>query len=217
MISAGWLESGRVHIGRRGRIGASAAAALTLALTLPLWAFPEPALAPRSWQLDFQHQAPRMIWVTSARGERWYMYMTYQVTNRTGQERLFVPEFTMATNQGDILPAGKGVAATVFASVKTRESNDLLVSPSQIVGQLLQGENNARESVAIWPVPKNDVDEISIFITGLTGETQVIAHPATGEDVVMAKSLMLDYDLPGSSNNFEGQPVQPRGKRWIMR
>ena len=55
----------------------------------------------------------------------------------------------------------------------------------------LQGEDNARESVAIWPAPKHDVNNISIFIGGLSGETHRMYKVTDGGDTPLKPGLFI--------------------------
>jgi hypothetical protein len=180
-------------------------------------AFPEPSSAPRDWHFDFTHSQPQPIAIRTAEGIRWFWYMSYKVVNNTGQDRLFIPEIVMASDQGDILPSGKNVPAGVFDAVKTRLGNRLLQNPIRVVGRLLQGEDNARESVAIWPAFDHDVDEVSIFVSGIDGETQVIQNPLTGDGVTVVKTLMVRYGMPGTGGSPQRQSIVPRGETWVMR
>ena len=181
-------------------------------------AFPEPKIVIKSWQYDFQHDPPRPIAVHGIGGTvRWYWYITYKVTNNTGEERLFVPEIMIYTNTGKIFPAGKDVPAVVFNVIKEHLENPLLENPAEIVGQILQGSDHAKEGVAIWQAPQEDVDHLTIFVSGLSGETQAIKNPHTGKRVVVRKTLMIDYDKPGTTRNIQNQAILPRGQRWVMR
>jgi hypothetical protein len=154
--------------------------AIALAFTPESWAAPEPSIVPRNWQLDFTFGKPKPIAVPDVGGEvRWYWYMTYKVTNNTGDDRLFIPDFTIATDEGEMHTAGKGIPARTFDLIKEREKNPLLLSPIDIVGKLLQGEDYARESVAIWPHFRKEPSSISIFAAGLSGETQRVIFGRT--------------------------------------
>jgi len=181
-------------------------------------AFPEPKIVIKSWQYDFQHDPPRPIAVHGIGGTiRWYWYITYKVTNNTGEERLFVPEIMIYTNTGKIFPAGKDVPAVVFNVIKERLEDPLLENPAKIIGQILQGSDHAKGGVAIWPAPEEDVDHLTLFVSGLSGETQAIKNPITGKRVVVRKTLMIDYDKPGTTHNIQNQAIIPRGQRWVMR
>ncbi len=195
-------------------------AALVLA-ALPIagaYAFPEPAIVSRDWVFDIDVGTPKPISIRDIHGKtRWFWYMTYTVTNNTGSDRLFIPEITIATDEGDIIIAGQDVPASVFPAIKQREGDALLQSPIQIVGKLLQGGDFARASVIVWPAFDHPVDDVDVFFAGLSGETKAIAHPTTGEEIVMRKTLMLSYKTPGAVVHPQEQPVIDNGERWIMR
>lgn len=191
---------------------------LILLLAIQAGAYPEPGLVPRSWELDFTFKDPRRIAVKGVDGRtQWYWYVIYKVVNNTSEERLFVPEFTLATDHGNILVAGEKVKAGLFDVVKAKERNALLESPKTVVGKLLRGEDYAKESVAIWPAFEQDVDRFNLFVAGISGETTVIKHPRTGDEVVLRKTLMLDYTTPGTGVRPQDQPIVRKGKRWVMR
>jgi hypothetical protein len=210
-------------VGAKSIRSAVLALALAFACLAPLTAAPGPALVTKSWEFKFSYHTPRAIAVQNIRGEwEWYWFMTYKVVNNTGQERLFIPEITIATDAGDIIQAGKGVRTAVFDAVKKRVGNRLLESPTDVVGQFRQDEDNAKESVAIWPATKHNVDQISVFISGLSGETAVVKVPDPADttktiDALVTKTLMVDYELPGAPLSPQEQAVVPKGSRWIMR
>jgi hypothetical protein len=181
-------------------------------------AYPEPEIVSPAWELQFTHDDPRPIAVRNLEGKtRWYWYMTYKVVNKTGEERLFVPEITIATDQGDIMVAGRGVPAAVFQAIKEKVENPLLESPVAVVGRILLGEDHAKESAAIWPAADHDVDHIRVFFGGLSGETEVIEDPLTGDTIVTRKTLMMEYGLPGTPATPDQQPVISGPERWVMR
>ncbi|MCE9591609.1 MAG: hypothetical protein K8S99_13920 [Planctomycetes bacterium] len=189
-----------------------------LTLSRDTAAFPEPAAAPRGWLLDFTHSKPTPIALQAADGKvRWFWYMTYKVQNNTGQNRIFIPEVTIASDQGDVVTAGKDVPATVFAAVKDRVGNKLLSSPTKVVGRILEGEDMAKESVIVWSAFDHDVDHVSIFISGLSGETQIIPNPQTGDPVATRRTLMVEYNMPGTGGSPQDQAVVPAGETWVMR
>jgi len=181
-------------------------------------AFPVPAIAPKSWELTFTHSEPKAIAVKDATGvAHWYWYMSYKVVNNTQADRLFVPDIDVATEQGDILTAGKNVPTHVFDAVKKHLGNTLLENPTQVVGKILQGEDFAKESLAIWPAFSHDVAHMSIFVAGLSGETQAVQAPGTTQDVLVVKTFMIDYDALGRSPTPQTEPLKLTGEKWIMR
>ena len=196
---------------------------LAAGFSLSAQAAPEPALVSKSWEFKFTFDTPRAIAVRNLQGENeWFWYMSYKVVNNSGQERLFIPEITIASDQGDILPAGKNVRTAVFDAIKKRSGNRLLESPTDIVGQILQGDDHAKEGVAIWPATKHNIDRISIFVAGLSGETAVVKAPDPTDtsktiDTLVAKTLMIDFDLPGFPVSPQDQNVAYKAQKWIMR
>ncbi|MCC7146791.1 MAG: hypothetical protein IT443_10120 [Phycisphaeraceae bacterium] len=192
--------------------------ALVLLPTAMLLAYPEPAAVSKSWQLDITYKTPQVLSITDLQGNtRWFWYLTYKVTNNTDRQQMFIPEITLATDEGDILSAGRDIPVQVFDAIKQREGNSLLESPVQIIGRVLQGADNARESVVIWPDLGHDVGQINLMIEGLSGETAQIQNPLTGEPVLMRKTLMLRYGLPGTPPSPRQQEVVPLDPSWIMR
>jgi len=200
-----------------------AAGLIGACFSLPTTASPEPALVSKSWEFKVSFSTPKAIAVRNLQGEyEWFWYMAYKVVNNSGQERLFIPDITIASDQGDIMPAGKNVRTAVFDDIKKHLGNKLLDSPTSVVGQLLQGEDNAKESVAIWPASKHNIDRISIFFAGLSGETIVVTAPDPADtsktlETLVTKTLMIDYELPGFPISPQDQTVQYKGQKWIMR
>ncbi len=198
---------------------ALSAAALAPVYTGPrALAYPQPEVVPTVWLLDFTFDQPRLIPVADLRGNlRWYWYMTYKVVNNTQAERLLIPEFSIGTDMGDVVEAFDGVPSNVFDAIKAEVGNDLLENPTQMIGRILRGPDHARESVAIWPAFDHDIDLMTVFIAGLSGETRNIPHPITGEPVVMRRTLMLDFATPGTTSPSRAPLIHLADRRWVMR
>lgn len=206
------------------------AAASALALLAVWWfgtadtlAYPTPQIVSKSWQLDFTFEPPRPISVTRPDGSiEWYWYLTYKVTNNTGDDRLFIPDITIATDEGDIVNANRSIPTAAFDAVQKSTGNPLLESPMQVIGKLLQGPDHARESVAVWRDYGKDVGEVRVFVQGLSGETVEIQTPDPADasrtvKVLLSKTLMATYQLPGLAASPQDQPVVAKGQKWIMR
>ena len=176
-------------------------------------AAPEPSPRPPRWELEFKmvHDL-RLI---ELEGD-YYWFMTYMVTNRTGEDQTFVPTAILYTDAGDITTDGD-VSFNVTQSLLELLDNPLLESKTEIIGPLLQGRENAREGLLIWPAAAMDIDQVSVFVAGLSSETQVAINPYSGEETVVRKTLALEYDVPGDPLGNIQQPVSFAAKRWIMR
>ena len=113
---------------------------------------PQPSLSPKSWELKFEFEHPRQILITlpGEKKPRLYWYMLYTVTNNTGRDVEFFPAFDLLTDTLELIPDNVGVRSVVFDEIKKLQKRPLLERPEDVAGRLLQGEDNARESVAIW-------------------------------------------------------------------
>jgi hypothetical protein len=150
-----------------------------------------------------------------------YFYMTYKVTNATGGDLLLAPAMELATENGEVLRSGREVPAAVTREILSRLSNPFLQDQNGIVGVILQGEDNAREGLAIWPAKDLSVDEITIYAAGLSGETAPVdfKDAKTGEQgrVLLRKTLMLRYRSPGELQVRSSEPLELAERRWVMR
>jgi len=181
-------------------------------------AYPEPSLIGRAWQLSFRYTKPRVITIRGLDNrQRWYWYMSYIVINNSNAEQFFVPEVTVATDRGDVITAGSGVLGGAFSAIKKEIGDPLLENPAQVSGRILIGKDHAKASVVIWPAFSKDIDQMTLFVAGLSGEKQAISHPLTGEEIVLRKSLMLSFDTPGTPHSPQQHQVKLRSKQWVMR
>lgn len=188
--------------------------------------FPKPSPYPISWELAFQHGEPKRI-VVQAAGDQTpvaYWYLTYKVTNTTRQERMFLPLFVLLTEQGALIRADDRVPPEVFDAIKTRENNRFLERPVAVSGQLRVGEDQARESVAIWREPQAEMGKFTIFVTGLSGETATVSgsdgQPLKNPDgtpILLRKTLQLNYHMLGDEVYPGEDEVNSLPETWIMR
>ncbi len=186
--------------------------------TSSLMAAPEPAVVSPSWSLDFELGHPQPISVTTVQGDvRWYWFVPFEVVNRTDRDRLFVPEATVATDAGDIVTANQGVPPSVYRAIEQELGNPYLERPVEVIGTLRQGEDFARESVIVWPAFEHDVDEVRLFISGLSGETKTAINPMTAEPILLRRTRMLIYDSPGNPQRPQDQPMILRESTDVMR
>jgi len=193
--------------------------------------FPQPDPVPRRWQLDLTPGPLRAAVVdTPVRREdgtvrvepRAYVYFTYTVTNYSGRDLLFAPVFEMATDLGEAVRAGRGVPFEVTAELLRRLDNPFLLDQVDMLGMLQQGEENAREGLVVWALPRLDVGEIVVYAAGFSGEHDVLRwkDPESGEERVinLRKTYEMRFATPGLID-----PASPRAfgaadrPRWIMR
>lgn len=179
----------------------------------------EPDLVNPSWQLDFSFDQPRVIAVKGLDGKlAWYWYLTYQVVNNTGADQVFFPEFIFADDLGQVRTAnGPQVPLRVYDAIRQEARKPLLERPTRIVGRLRQGEDFARDGVAVVPVGSEKIASFSIFVGGLTGDVKTVKHPRTGEEVLLRRHLELQYAVPGEPETPQRQAIKFLGQREVMR
>ncbi len=205
---------------------------LVLALLVPVASVhgaraPEPSAVVKDWQFDVELGPLRVVSLRLPDGSRRaYYYITYTVINETGQDLFFAPLIELATDQGEVMLAGRDVPLEVTYEIIRRQRNILLEDPIRILGRLQQGEENAKDGIAIWPVGKTNVDAVNLYFLGFSGETKTIKvrDAATGQmkDLTLWKTLMVRHAAPGELVNreafSEGGRVLPRlQERWILR
>lgn len=203
---------------------------------------PIPDEAPFKWQFRFYFKEPRSIMVKTPGAEkpRLFWYIKFTIINRTGNSRPFDPEFQLYTETGQLLSAGEGFNSTaVFEKIKNVMNNPLLVDLNTATGKILQGEDNAVESVAIFRDFDPEAGRFDVFIGGLSGETAKIKLPnpikirkekpfnpekktdasevVETQEIILSKTLKLTYKIGSQAKDRQGAPLRFLGKEWVMR
>lgn len=196
---------------------------------------PKPEAIPYAWQLKFDPEAPRAlaVRVPGADKPQTFWYMIYTVTNTTGQDQIFIPEFLLYTNTGQVLPSDRGVPSNVFRKIQSLHNDPLLQTTTGVTGKILQGRDNAKRGVAIWPDFDKDAGQFDVFVGGLSGETQTLKLPVPVKavvtdldgkakeqlikEVILSKTLMLRYGTRGDKIARPGQQARQIFQTWVMR
>jgi len=176
----------------------------------------EPSRVPISWELTFKHGTLERVIVPIDGKDQTFWYMRYTVVNNSGRDILFTPGFEVLAESGVATPALQIVPAPVFEKIKKLFNNPLLLSPTNIDGKLLQGDDNAKDGVAIFPALDPESRNFKLFIMGLSGETSEVINPVTKKPVILQKTLELDFNLPGQAVAIEPQP-KLLATTWVMK
>jgi hypothetical protein len=203
-------------------------ALIALFMGLPWWLSPaaglapEPSPVPKRWELDVDLGPLRLTTVsTEGRVPEAYYFMTYKVTNTTGTDVLFAPSFDLATSDGAVARSGRGVPFEVNRQLMERLQNPFLQEQVTMLGLLLQGDENAKEGLIVWPASTLDVDRLTVYFSGFSGETATIEvpDPRTREPmrVVLRKTLAVNFGVAGILDPNDGRPIPVIDQRWIMR
>jgi hypothetical protein len=207
-------------------------------------AAPVPSLAPKSWELRFDFGDPQTITVQMPGYDKpqTFWYMLYTVTNTSGQEVQFLPRFELMTNTMQVLQGNPGIHPFVLQAIKRRHrpTHPLLVEPVKVMGRLLQGPDNAKSSVAIWPQIGVRANQFTVYVAGLSGESVLVRNPNHKRDkdeyltkklddgteirmlvnpkfFTLRKTLAIRYILPGDEQTRMTAKAGRLGKEWIMK
>ena len=117
---------------------------------------------------------------------------------------------------GTAVTALIAVPAPVFDKIKSLYNNPYLLSPTNIDGKLLQGDDNAKDGVAIFPALDPEARDFRVFVMGLSGETSEVINPVTKQPKIIQKTLELDYNIPGQAIAVDPQP-KLLATKWVMK
>ncbi len=193
------------------------------AMSLPVVAAPEPEVVPTRWELKAKFSPLRVLTVDTPEGPRAFVYMTYEVTNTTGQDVLFAPTFDLVTADGTVERSGKGVSAEATKKVIAYVNDPEVKDQIAVIGSLLQGEENARVGIVIWSGEQLRPGELTVYAAGFSGESTTVTPPKTAggkaaaEGVVLRKTKSLTYRTPGEISQIKDTPMNPVETGWVMR
>jgi hypothetical protein len=220
---------------------------------------PKPSPTPIAWELTFKPAPLERIQVDLGKGPETFWYMIYTVINETGQDVDFFPEVVRVSEidggapeavaaakpeQGlgmIIDPALVGGHPKIYEAIKQLygKTRPFMVPPVEAIGRLLQGKDNARTSVFIFPELDARVTKFTIYFGGLSGEKVSIpnpkydprraiakdkkadAKPAEDRDnpqyFVLRKTLAMPYTLPGDAKTRRSAAPAAGTLSWVMR
>lgn len=183
------------------------------------------------WSLDVQFHDPQRIRIRlpGDRESTTFWYMLYQVTNNTGRDRNFYPSFRLVTDSLEVVEAGNSISPIVYDYIVGRHRREypFLAPPAKVTGLLLQGEPNARASVAVFRDFDPQANAFTIYASGLSGTIRRITNPAFKGKVpesesnprafVQRMTLAIYYELPGDAITREFAAPIRRRREWVMR
>ena len=128
-----------------------------------------------------------------------------------------MPKLPLFTDDGEILEAGRDVPTRVSEELLELLGNAFLQDQNEVLGDIFQGRENAKEGLVVWPANNLKVNELSLFVAGVSGETARVKNPITSEEVILRKTLQRDYLIPGNAPARGTKPVDLVSESWILR
>lgn len=208
----------------------------------------ETARGGKLWVLDFKFKDPRLIKVNiPGRGQTVCWYLWYQVINRTGEPRTFIPDFELVTHddkstmvyRDQILPSVQEAISRIedptgYYKIK----NSVTIAAEPIPPSLPKAAPKAVTGVAIWtdpnePLPTDDEEtkrrkekmpkladsnHYSIFVAGLSnGWSLSDPIPPDTRHVVRRKTLQLVFRRLGDKYLMKSEAIKYQRMEWVYR
>lgn len=169
-----------------------------------------------NWQLDFYPGDLRLY--TDPESGKNYWYFTYKVVNRTGQDRWWAPKMELFEDHGRIRRSGKDISSITVKRIEALIGNKLIEDQYQIIGEIHQGEANAKEGFVVWSAEPVTATELHIFVRGMSSEFKKVPNPnGSGEDITMHKTMKRDYRISGDAVARGSTPVDCEQTEWLLR
>jgi hypothetical protein len=204
-------------------------AAIILCTSITGFCAPEPAIVPaeNQWTLNVVYNQPQQITVKipNQRTPQRFWYVILTITNNTNIDVPFYPTCELVTDTFQIIPAYRDTRNLVFDKIKARYKKKFpfLESLETADSRILQGEDNTKDLVIIWPDFDSKAKNISLFIAGLSNETVVVEHPTqkdpngNPERIYLRKTLELQYSIGGDPNFRSNTSLVYKAMNWVMR
>jgi hypothetical protein len=164
------------------------------------------------WVLDFAFR-PLRIWTLElpGKGRRPIHYLYYKVVNRTGQPRMFVPQFIMVAEEGKRFE--DQVIPEAIPIIQAREDRTIpVLGAVSIMGVIppstKEGVDEAVYGVAVWDNWDNKADRFSIYVRGLSDGYKEVPGQAGGKPTVRYKTLKVDFTRRGDERNISEREIE---------
>lgn len=146
-----------------------------------------------------------------------YWYLTYEVVNNTGRDERFAPRIELLIDDGQIVRQGDGVSSGVTRQLKAMLKDPLLQDQFEVLGEVLQGKEHAKTGLVVFRADDLTPTELTMFVQGLSRETEKTQNPKTNETVTLRKTARVDYLVAGEppATATVTHPIVTR--EWIFR
>jgi hypothetical protein len=163
------------------------------------------------WVLKFAFRPVRIIQIERDGKRRYIHYMFYQVVNRTGKPRMFVPQFTLVTDTGKRYQ--DTINPIALKVINSREDpTHTVLGPPDIQGMLpvskKEGIDDAIYGVAIWENVDPKADRFTVYVRGLSDGYKLVAPPQGGQPVTRYKTLQIGFIRRGDEHDLTEREIE---------
>jgi hypothetical protein len=161
------------------------------------------------------------------RGQKVCWYLWYQVTNYTGEPRLFFPDFELKTRDKDTVHHDQILPSVQDAIIALEDPNDFLhIKNTVTISKELipfTGKNMQPKTVtgvAIWDDVDPESNQYDIFVAGLSNGLVEADNPVdpSGPKVIRRKTLQLPFKRLGDKYYQKSEEIKFDGPaKWIYR
>ena len=137
--------------------------------------------------------------------------------NNSDQDKiLFYPSFQMLTQDGQLIASDSiDVKPAVFAAVQDKEHIKFLQSALDVAGPIHQGEDQAKDGVAIWPEPDPRMGTFTIFAAGFWGDSATVK--LGDQTVILHKTLQQTFHLDADALHEGDGALVLQDSQYVMR
>lgn len=163
------------------------------------------------WNLDFRFKDPRLITVDiPGRGRKVVWYLWYQVVNKTGVPRDFVPDFELVTHDkpgvyhDQVLPKVQEAIRRIEDPTQHLDiKNSVTIASEPIPPSKPDAYPRAITGVATWDDIDPDANRYSIFVSGLSN-----GWSEDDNKVVRLKTLQLNFRRVGDRYQMDSREIR---------
>ena len=164
------------------------------------------------WVLDFAFRPLRITTIEDEKGRRDVHYLYYQIINRTGQPRMFVPQFTLVTDTGKRYEDTVLPKAVKQIGLREDPTVGQLYGAVDVMGMVpftdKRGVEDAVFGVAIWEGVDPNADKLTVYVKGLSDGYR--SDPGADENAVPVtryKALQIDFLRRGDAHNLHEREI----------
>jgi hypothetical protein len=145
------------------------------------------------WNLDFRFKNPRLVAAdVPGQGRKPVWYLWYEVTNNTGEEHTFLPDFELVVgdkvHRDVVLPVVQETIRRLEDPAQLFDvKNSVTVAADPILPRHRSAEKRGAVGIALWDGVGPSIREFTIFVSGLSNAW------SRSDDVVRRKVLKISF------------------------